>query len=364
MGAWARQTGPDAVEGVLHPAGDLMVAALASLELGEPARARELAAQGRDLAVVQGVGYQAAWLAWTVATLDLVMGYAEDAASAFRELVATAGRDGFGAIEHLAALGLVECCALTGDVEGARGWMTRAEALPTPPPAFAQHGTLARVWLAVAEGDTRRAADLAVEHGRALAARGEWREAAVLLDEAVMFEDRAGAEELLRFVEDLTSPVSVARAARARALLSGAPADLLTAAEAFAAVDFVHSAATLAARAAQVLRADGDPRAAAAAEARARSWADTSPGLQVDGLGSVAGAALLTPREREIATLAARGRTSKEVAADLVLSVRTVDNHLANVYAKLGIGGRADLADALGIAEDAVVPAPRPGRTA
>jgi DNA-binding CsgD family transcriptional regulator len=113
-----------------------------------------------------------------------------------------------------------------------------------------------------------------------------------------------------------------------------------------------------------VLRADGDPRAAAAAEARARSWADTSPGLQVDGLGSVAGAALLTPREREIATLAARGRTSKEVAADLVLSVRTVDNHLANVYAKLGIGGRADLADALGIAEDAVVPAPRPGRTA
>jgi DNA-binding CsgD family transcriptional regulator len=113
-----------------------------------------------------------------------------------------------------------------------------------------------------------------------------------------------------------------------------------------------------------VLRADGDPRVAAAAEAKARAWADRSPGLQVEGLGSTAGAALLTPREREIASLAARGRSSKDVAADLVLSVRTVDNHLANVYAKLGIAGRAQLAAALGIAESAggPVPAARSGR--
>jgi DNA-binding CsgD family transcriptional regulator len=50
------------------------------------------------------------------------------------------------------------------------------------------------------------------------------------------------------------------------------------------------------------------------------------------------------------------------VAADLVLSVRTVDNHLANVYAKLGIPGRAQLASALGLAEAAGVPAARSGR--
>jgi DNA-binding CsgD family transcriptional regulator len=86
--------------------------------------------------------------------------------------------------------------------------------------------------------------------------------------------------------------------------------------------------------------------------------------MQVEGLGSAAGAALLTPREREIASLAARGRSSKEVAADLVLSVRTVDNHLANVYAKLGIAGRAQLAAALGLSEggSGSVPAARSGR--
>jgi DNA-binding NarL/FixJ family response regulator len=52
----------------------------------------------------------------------------------------------------------------------------------------------------------------------------------------------------------------------------------------------------------------------------------------------------LTRREREIAVLAARGLTNKEIASSLVISVRTVDNHLSNAYAKLGIATRGDLA--------------------
>ena len=49
-------------------------------------------------------------------------------------------------------------------------------------------------------------------------------------------------------------------------------------------------------------------------------------------------------RQFEIATLVAQGLTSKEVAARLVVSARTVDNHLAAVYRKLGLSGRAELA--------------------
>jgi DNA-binding CsgD family transcriptional regulator len=56
----------------------------------------------------------------------------------------------------------------------------------------------------------------------------------------------------------------------------------------------------------------------------------------------------LTRREREIAVLAADGRTCREIADRLALSARTVENHLARVYTKLGIPGRADLAAALG----------------
>jgi DNA-binding CsgD family transcriptional regulator len=56
----------------------------------------------------------------------------------------------------------------------------------------------------------------------------------------------------------------------------------------------------------------------------------------------------LTRREREIAGLVARGMTNREIAEALVISVRTVDNHLSNAYAKLGVATRAELVETLG----------------
>lgn len=55
----------------------------------------------------------------------------------------------------------------------------------------------------------------------------------------------------------------------------------------------------------------------------------------------------LTDRELEIAKLAAGGVTSRDIASRLFLSVRTVDNHLRRIYGRLGIAGRAELADVL-----------------
>jgi DNA-binding NarL/FixJ family response regulator len=46
---------------------------------------------------------------------------------------------------------------------------------------------------------------------------------------------------------------------------------------------------------------------------------------------------VLTPREREIAALVTGAMSSKEVAAKLGLSTRTVEKHRANIYAKLGV---------------------------
>ncbi|MFJ1709270.1 response regulator transcription factor [Kitasatospora sp. NPDC088346] len=71
----------------------------------------------------------------------------------------------------------------------------------------------------------------------------------------------------------------------------------------------------------------------------------------------MAAASPLTAREQEIAWLAARGGTSRSVAEGLHLSVRTVENHLQNIYGKHGISGRAELADALGRA----LPSPERG---
>ena len=51
----------------------------------------------------------------------------------------------------------------------------------------------------------------------------------------------------------------------------------------------------------------------------------------------------LTPRELEILRLIALGHTNAQIAADLFLSVRTVETHRANLQSKLGVTGRAEL---------------------
>jgi predicted ATPase/DNA-binding CsgD family transcriptional regulator len=52
----------------------------------------------------------------------------------------------------------------------------------------------------------------------------------------------------------------------------------------------------------------------------------------------------LTPRERTIADLVAEGLTNRAIAADLVISVRTVDGHVERTLAKLGFTSRAQVA--------------------
>lgn len=59
--------------------------------------------------------------------------------------------------------------------------------------------------------------------------------------------------------------------------------------------------------------------------------------------GRAAAARLLSLRELDVARLAAHGRTNREIAEHLQISVRTVESHLSKVFGKLGVGGRADL---------------------
>jgi DNA-binding CsgD family transcriptional regulator len=52
----------------------------------------------------------------------------------------------------------------------------------------------------------------------------------------------------------------------------------------------------------------------------------------------------LTPAERRVADLVAKGRTNREVATSLFLGERTVASHLTRIYAKLGVRSRTELA--------------------
>jgi DNA-binding CsgD family transcriptional regulator len=59
----------------------------------------------------------------------------------------------------------------------------------------------------------------------------------------------------------------------------------------------------------------------------------------------VEGAAGLTGRELEIVRLVADRRSNKEIGTSLDISARTVSTHLSNIFAKLGVTSRGELAD-------------------
>jgi DNA-binding CsgD family transcriptional regulator len=64
------------------------------------------------------------------------------------------------------------------------------------------------------------------------------------------------------------------------------------------------------------------------------------------------GADALTPSELRVARLAADGRSNREIAGELYVTLKAVEGHLAHAYAKLGIGGRDQLPRALGSRKD------------
>jgi DNA-binding CsgD family transcriptional regulator len=115
----------------------------------------------------------------------------------------------------------------------------------------------------------------------------------------------------------------------------------------FEAMGAVLLAAEVATEASQVYQRDGDRRASAALGVRASALARQCEGARTPGLTVPVVVVPLTARERDIAVLAAQGDSSKEIAERLFLSVRTVDNHLQNVYSKLGVSGRRQLSGAL-----------------
>ena len=55
----------------------------------------------------------------------------------------------------------------------------------------------------------------------------------------------------------------------------------------------------------------------------------------------------LTPQELQVSIMLAEGRTTREAAAALFLSPKTVEYHLRKVYTKLGISSRAELSEQL-----------------
>jgi DNA-binding CsgD family transcriptional regulator len=75
-------------------------------------------------------------------------------------------------------------------------------------------------------------------------------------------------------------------------------------------------------------------------------WAEQAR-AELDRLGSRPAGKELTAAEQRVAELAAQGRSNKEIASELFVSVHTVEVHLSHAYAKLGVRSRGQLAQRL-----------------
>lgn len=243
---------------------------------------------------------------------------------------------------------LAHCAALRGDVPAAERLLAEAEACGVRfRPADAQIA-LAGAWTAAARGERSSAQDLALRAAAEARAAGQLVNEAIALHDVVRLGRRGGLAERLGAIAGRVDGDLVPLLARhAAAVAAGRGDDLDAVAAGFERLGSPLLAAEASAAAAAAHRAAGRPGSALAAAGRSRQLAGRCGEVATPALARADADHGLTPREEEVAALAARGLTSPEIAARLVISVRTVDNHLSRAYAKLGITGRHHLPEIL-----------------
>ncbi|MDR7274874.1 helix-turn-helix transcriptional regulator [Catenuloplanes atrovinosus] len=260
-----------------------------------------------------------------------------------REGIAIARRHGpdglLGALLGLLAHGQ----ALAGDAHEAPRTLAEADRLAGPSTGMLRPWTdLARLWVTTA---TRRD-PIPVAHAawQRAADRGTPGPEAMILHALVRLGAPGHATDRLAALAGTAgSPLVTLYAAHARASADGDAGALATVSAAFEELGTPLPAAEAAAEESVRHRAAGRLALASAATARAlvlaRRCGATPPGTALGRLETPQ----ITRREAEVASLACHGLSSKEIGVRLVVSVRTVENHLHRVYRKFGINTRAEL---------------------
>ena len=202
----------------------------------------------------------------------------------------------------------------------------------------------AAAWCAVSEGRTAEAAGIVAAAGRAGMDGGHLYLGALACYTAVRF-DRAGdvVEHLEYAAARGEGRLLPALAGHARALVDQQADRLAEVASDLAAAGLPTAAAAALEESAVLRHRSGDREGARKLRLRA-AHVLTEAGLDPAGSASVTP---LTRREREVAIMAAKRHSSMQIADELGISVRTVDNHLARVYRKLGVPSRRELPAAL-----------------
>lgn len=315
---------------------------------GRLAEAESLALEHYRRAVSAGSIEGQAILAWHLSKIACDRGHVETAE--------VYGREAVGAFRQLGRLNFAAWCtchlaiavALAGKSQEALSLLETVRTTPTVTVSLSLDLLHARAWTAAAAGDLPGACGH-LEEAAALAHRRGDRagEAAVLHTLARFGRAKEVRLRLRELATEIDGELALARAAHAEALARGDAAQLDEVAQRFEGMGADLLAAEASVDAAVGWNRRREPRKATASGVHAQSVSARCEGATTPALLAAHAPSHLTRAERDVAMLAAAGRSNKEIAAELHLSVRTIETQLYSVYSKLGLKSRSELAEAL-----------------
>lgn len=291
--------------------------------------------------------------ALTMGVVAMARGRLVTALRWFREVVAAlAGRDpaawgGLGQMYAAQALGMA------GEAEAAREALAETARARHPSLLVYQADELlAQAWVAAAEGAldqacscARAAAQVAAGQGSAAVEVQAWH---TLVRIGKAAEAAEAAEHLCELAVMVQGPMAQIAADHAEAVVERDGLSLDRVGSAFEAMGTDLLAADAFAHAATAHRHAGQRSSANAAGARVRALAERCERARTPAITAADLPLPISAREREVALLAARGLSNRQIAARLVVSVRTVESHLYQASSKLGVAGREGLLGVLG----------------
>ncbi len=320
---------------------------------GRLEEAHDPAQFGYDWSITTGIPAGRAWFGMILAQVAISRGDLTLASSRFEEAALSFRDQHDRSNSRWCWVGLAHASALRGDSVAARAALAEAESLGMRSVGLLDV-EIERAWAALeaAEGDVDSAERrLTAAAGRAKEGGQHALEAAALHDLVRLgHPDGAGVVERLGELAASGEPLAEVRRGHALALVTGDAPSLEACGRAYEEMGAQLFAAEAAGQAASIFEAEGQRSSAESAARRSRDLAERCGGARTPAIApsvSPLGQSKLTPREREVAKLAALGLPNRQIADQLFVSVRTVENQLQRAYAKLGVRRRSELRAAL-----------------
>ncbi|HMJ75217.1 MAG TPA: helix-turn-helix transcriptional regulator, partial [Iamia sp.] len=330
-----------------HPGTHLVNQAYALVEAGRLAEADDLATVGYEVAGTDNVPIAQIWFALVLGKAAMLRGQAQESRRWYQEGASTARLHGFRGPLRIALSGQASADAVLAQGPAASEAMAESGLLP-PYPFLGHDQAVGPAWTAWAEGDPARARAGLVAEAEAATTSHNVASAVWLWHDAARLGATHVGPALRAVAARSDSPLHAARAAHVTALEAGDADGLTAATDLLEGLGTLLFAAEAASAASDAHRRAGRQRLATNLAHRSAQLAAQCPDVHTPALVRTEGSVALTAREREVASLAAQGTSSQDIADRLFVSIRTVNNHLQNAYTKLGVNRRDQLAAALG----------------